>query len=1042
MNSDTAISELLGVMALIAIFVTAAAIVGVVLLSAPPGDAPPAMIARSVVEEDGIIYIYHDGGDPLEKEHFAILVEGIPQTGKFKLIDASGNEHSTWTTWETGQTLVLDNRNGVPASSGVPASRDPHIQIVGEGVGRTGSDWLLHDIGNITPMLPVAAFNVTPTEGNAPLTVQFMDRSIGSVTTWLWDFGDGSTSTEQNLTYTYTVPGTYSVTLNASNAYGYSVSAPVTITVLESPVAGFTVDPTEGNAPLTVQCTDQSTGNVTAWLWDFGDGNTSTEQSPTHTYEGSGTYTITLNASNAYGYDISAPITITVLESPVAGFTVDPTEGNAPLTVQCTDASTGDITDWFWDFGDGTNSTEQHPTHTYAVPNTYTVTLNASNAYGYGISAPITITVLESPTATFNATPTEGNVPLAVQFTDQSTGNVTNWLWDFGDGATSTEQHPEHTYTEPGNYTVTLNASNAYGYDVSAPTQIVALEPPIAAFNAMPTEGNAPLAVQFIDESTGNVTAWLWNFGDGATSTEQNPSHTYATAGTYAVTLNASNTYGYSVSAPITITVLESPVAAFNVTPTEGNAPLEVQCTDTSIGDVTAWLWDFGDGNTSIEQNPAHTYAAAGNYSVTLNASNTYGYSISALVTITVLMPPAANFTANVTTGNAPLAVQFTDQSTGNVTAWLWDFGDGNTSAVKNPIHTYAAVGNYTVTLNVSNAYGNSTLARPNYIQVTEKSFIDFIIDENVFVYGTALQFNGNNVNGPGATVIVTGGLKTSDLNGGASINVSNIYIDGDATLNGGSAGLGSKTEPGAIYINGDLNLMSGGRDIYGDVYVSGNLYLKDARIHGNMYVQGKADLVGGEIYGDLYQGGDLYLKDAHTHGDVYVDGNVELDWTPTVYGKIEYTGILTKKTGYHQSILDKCIQTPDVPEIPSFEMPDQGIPPTKPASWYTTPPQNYTLDRDLTNNLKIFADSYTSTSGNSANNVIIIAYDGDISITGQWSTVTGVFFAPQGKVTFNGKSLEGVVIARDGFFVTSGDTKVTFKNVEEYISNPADYPF
>ncbi len=323
-----------------------------------------------------------------------------------------------------------------------------------------------------------------------------------------------------------------------------------------------------------------------------------------------------------------------------------------------------------------------------------------------------------------------------------------------------------------------------------------------------------------------------------------------------------------------------------------------------------------------------------------------------------------------------------------------------------------------------------------------EEPFIDFVINENVFVYGTALQFGGNNVVGPGATVIVTDGLTTSDLNGGASIAVSEIYINDSVTLDGGGADLGSAEKPGAIYINGDLNLMNGGRDIYGDVYVSGNLYLKDARIHGNMYVQGKADLIGGEIYGDLHQGGDLYLKDTHTHGDVYVDGDAELDWTPTVDGKIEYTGNLTKPNWYHQSILDKCIQTLDVPEVPSFEMPDQGIPSTKPAEWYTS--RGYASSGDLTNNLKIFADSYTSQGWrHDATNIVIIARTGDITITGLGgSGVTGVFFAPNGKVTFSGASLEGVVIARDGFFVTSGGTTVTFRNIKDYIGNPADYPF
>ncbi|MDD3071952.1 MAG: type IV pilin N-terminal domain-containing protein, partial [Methanoculleus horonobensis] len=145
MKSDTATSDLVAVMLLIAVFVTAAAIAGVTLLSYPPGDAAPAMIARmeSVGEN---VYIYHDGGDPLERGHFAILVDGVDQTKNFNLVDTSGNEHTTWTTWETGQALV--------PNADVTVSENSHIQIVGEGVSRTGSDWLLHDIGNGTVVGP------------------------------------------------------------------------------------------------------------------------------------------------------------------------------------------------------------------------------------------------------------------------------------------------------------------------------------------------------------------------------------------------------------------------------------------------------------------------------------------------------------------------------------------------------------------------------------------------------------------------------------------------------------------------------------------------------------------------------------------------------------------------------------------------------------------------------------------------------------------------------------------------------------------------
>jgi PKD repeat protein len=1022
-QKDTAASDLIAVMALIAVFVTAVAIAGVALLSYPPGDAAPGMIAHSESVGENV-YIYHDGGDPLERGHFAILVDGVDRTENFSLVDASTEDPSPntdWTSWKTGQALIL-----VP-NADVTISEDPHIQIVGEGMSRTGSDWLLHDIGNITPtptaptpVSPVANFIATPTSGEAPLAVNFTDLSTNAPTAWTWDFGDNATSDQRNPIHTYTAAGTYTVTLTATNAAGSDDEVKTGyITVSsgggsgggEAPVANFTANITEGNAPLAVQFTDTSTGVPTSWAWDFGDGNTATEQNPIHTYESPGNYSVTLNASNAYGYNVSAPTTITVLEPPVANFTYTPNEGNAPLAVTFNDTSTGNVTAWSWDFGDGNTSTEKNPIHTYVSAGNYTISLNASNAYGFNVSTVANaVRVLEAPVANFTYTPNEGNAPLTVTFNDTSIGNVTAWLWDFGDGNTSTEQNPIHTYASAGNYTVSLNASNAYGFNVSTVTDAVrVLEPPIAAFTATPTEGNAALAVQFTDQSTGNVTAWAWDFGDGNTSTGQSPVHIYTSAGNYSVTLNASNAYGFStVTRTDYINVLAPPAAAFTANVTVIPVGAAVQFTDDSTGNITAWTWAFGDGVTSTGQNPVHAYMAPGTYNVSLTVSNAYGADTETKVAyIDAGYPPAANFTANITNGTAPLAVQFNDTSLHAPTAWLWNFGDANTSTEQSPVHTYASPGNYTVTLNASNAYGTASLSKPGYIRITEDSFINFIIDENVFVYGNVLKFSGNKVNGPGATVVITGGLNTNDLNGGASINVSDIYIGGDVTLDGGSAGLGSSGEPGSIYVNGDLELWNGARDIYGDVYVNGSFRLKDAKIHGN----------------------------------VYVDGDLTLDWTPWLADDayIYYTGTLTAPEYYKAHILAKCIHNATVP---GFDMPDEEIPQAKPAGWYAA--RGYVSGGDPTSNMKIFADSYSSNVWKpTANNVTIVARNGDITITGMGgSGITGIFFAPNGKVTFNGAFLEGVVIARDGFHVTSGGTTVTFRNVEEYINDPNDYPF
>gem|GEM_PF-3469840 len=323
-----------------------------------------------------------------------------------------------------------------------------------------------------------------------------------------------------------------------------------------APVAAFSGTPTSGDRDLTVQFTDQSTNNPTAWSWNFGDGGTSTAQNPSHTYTGAGVYTVTLSVSNTAGSDDETKTDyITVTEpvvAPVAAFSGTPTSGNRDLTVQFTDQSTNNPTTWSWNFGDGGTSTAQNPSHTYTGAGVYTVTLTASNTAGSDDETKTDyITVTEpvvAPVAAFSGTPTSGNRDLTVQFTDQSTNNPTTWSWSFGDGGTSTAQNPSHTYTAAGVYTVTLTSSNTAGSDDETKTDYITVtEPvvaPVAAFSGAPTSGMKDLTVQFTDQSTNNPTAWSWSFGDGGTSTAQNPSHTYTAAGVYTVTLTVSNATG------------------------------------------------------------------------------------------------------------------------------------------------------------------------------------------------------------------------------------------------------------------------------------------------------------------------------------------------------------------------------------------------------------------------------------------------------------------------------------------------------------------
>ncbi len=585
---------------------------------------------------------------------------------------------------------------------------------------------------SVTVAPPAANFSASPpTSGPAPLTVAFADTSSGNPTAWSWSFGDGGTSSQQNPSHTYSAAGTYTVALTASNAGGQNTrTTPSCVSVtVAAPTANFSASPTSGPAPLTVAFTDTSSGSPTAWSWSFGDRATSTVQNPSHTYSAAGTYTVALTASNAGGPNtktIAGCVSVTAAP-PAASFSASPTSGTAPLAVAFTDTSSGSPTAWSWSFGDGNASSQQNPRHTYSAAGTYTVALTASNAGGPNtktIAGCVSVSVAP-PAASFSASPTNGTAPLTVTFTDTSSGSPTAWSWSFGDGATSTVQSPSHTYSAAGTYTVALTASNAGGPNIKTIAGCVSVTaaPPAANFSASPTNGPAPLSVQFTDLSSGTPTSWLWFFGDGFTSTQQNPSHMYSAAGSYTVTLTASNAGGQNTkTAPSCVSVTAAPpVANFSASTTNGTAPLAVFFADTSSGSPTAWAWSFGDGNTSSQQNPRHTYSTAGTYTVALTASNASGENTktsASCVSVTVVAP-AANFSASTTNGTAPLAVFFADTSSGSPTAWAWSFGDGNTSSQQNPRHTYGTSGTYTVALTASNASGQNTKTSASYVSVT-----------------------------------------------------------------------------------------------------------------------------------------------------------------------------------------------------------------------------------------------------------------------------------------------------------------------------------
>jgi PKD repeat protein len=477
---------------------------------------------------------------------------------------------------------------------------------------------------------------------------------------------------------------------------------------LDTPlVANLRAVPSFGVIPLSVNFRDMSIGHPSSWLWSFGDSFTSSEQNPTHIYNTPGNYDIELIVSNQTESDtINRYSYIHAFSRVVANFSAQPDSGPRPLQVHFTDLSQGNPTSWLWDFGDYSTSSDENPTHAYSDTGYFSVKLIASNQFGADtLVKPNSIHVFNNPLADFSAQPGSGFVPLYVQFTDRSTGNPSSWFWDFGDGDTGNVQNPTHAYGDTGHFDVKLIASNQAGSSTRIKQDYIAcLETLTVGFTAQPTRGRKPLTVLFQSLSAPTPQSVTWHFGDGQVTNQLNPVHEYDDLGNYSVTMKA-ELFGYQDSVTKVDYVRVSDVKAqFAADKRCGSLPLTVNFSDSSIGSypILGRHWDFGDGNTSSQQNPTHQYTRSGVFDVRLIVADSVGSdTLTKQDYITSQDGVSTDFVGLPHSGRSPLTVMFEPILEGVANYYFWDFGDGDTSSLRNPIHEYTALGKYNVKLKV-----------------------------------------------------------------------------------------------------------------------------------------------------------------------------------------------------------------------------------------------------------------------------------------------------------------------------------------------------
>jgi len=552
--------------------------------------------------------------------------------------------------------------------------------------------------------------------------VSFTNLSSGSITNVFWDFGNEKFSSLNNPVHNYSSGGIYDVYLDiwdSINDCMSSVSKKINIEITGDTAVYCHAEFSRYVDGLKATFTNKSTGNLTNFLWSFGDGKTSKKGNPEHTYDKSGYYEVVLDVFDSVSGCMDAYMKTIYVEAEgdtTANCVAMFNKFVSGMSAGFTNKSSGNITNYFWEFGDGAFSNVSNPLHTYNKAGYYDVSLTVldstsgcQDVYAQRIYVGDELDTTVSCVADF----TRFVEDTKVTFTNASIGEATHYYWNFGDDAYSNSANPVHTYDEDGYYDVYFSIFDSVsGCQAAVTKEIlvqVAEEPVVKAnadFSFVVNASNN--TINFSDKSKGDITNWYWTFGDGSFMQAINPVYQYAQPGYYDVCLtifDAASGKSFKKCKSIMVGIQTCNISA-SYSYVIDNEKKKVTMSDKSTGNINAWFWNFGNGQTSAKQNPVHTYSTPGFYLISLAVRDTVNDCVDYYADFVQVGEADCKadfqYTVSDTTNNT---VDFADKSKGAIKNYFWLFDDDGYSVEREPVHDYERSGLYDVSMTVIDSF-------------------------------------------------------------------------------------------------------------------------------------------------------------------------------------------------------------------------------------------------------------------------------------------------------------------------------------------------